>query len=374
VTEARRFENINLLRAFAALAVVTYHVIEHGRWSAFPAAGPLVVFRIGWAGVDLFFAISGFVIAYSALILYRKDPARFPRSYWLRRLTRIVPLYVATMAAWIALMWPGFFEQPARVWAWQLFTHLTFIHDFWPATHSSIDGVNWSLAVEMQFYVAVALGIDWLDRTPGWRIWLYGILIAWAWRACTVALYGGTTDAWPVFMHSTQLPGTLDEFGAGIFLAKWVLDGHRLSTARGVAWIAGACVAGYFVMSVYWSYAAYWFFPAMVVFWKTGFAAVLLCILAAAIELPQVVAHRWLRPLDGLGEVSYGIYLWHLFALQWLVDEAELRGHTALAAVVGLTLVASMLSWRYFEKPLMSLGRRVGPGAAARELSSMGAP
>jgi peptidoglycan/LPS O-acetylase OafA/YrhL len=371
---ARRFENINLLRAFAALAVVTYHVIERGQWTSFPAAGPLTVFRIGWAGVDLFFVISGFVIAYSALLLYRRDPPRFARDYWLRRLTRIVPLYVLTIAVWVGVTWPGFFAQPAEVWAWQLFTHLAFIHNFWPETHSSIDGVNWSLAVEMQFYVAVALGIRWLDRTPGWRIWLYGILIAWAWRTCTVVLYGGTTDGWPVFMHSTQFPGTLDEFGAGIFLAKWVLDGHRLSPARGALWIAGMALAGYFVMSVYWSYAAYWYFPGMVIFWKTGFAVVLLCLVAAAIELPQVIAYRWLRPVDGLGEVSYGIYLWHLFALEWLVVGAGLHAGTALASVVGVTVVISTLSWRYFEKPLMGLGRRASPDAVGRELSSMGAP
>jgi peptidoglycan/LPS O-acetylase OafA/YrhL len=49
-----RFENVNLLRAFAATAVVVYHVIEHGKWADFPYTGPLLTFRIGWIGVDLF--------------------------------------------------------------------------------------------------------------------------------------------------------------------------------------------------------------------------------------------------------------------------------------------------------------------------------
>ena len=44
---APRFDNINLLRAFAALAVVVYHVIEHSKWTAYPSDGPLVTFRIG---------------------------------------------------------------------------------------------------------------------------------------------------------------------------------------------------------------------------------------------------------------------------------------------------------------------------------------
>src|SRR3954469_7371289 len=95
--EGRRFDNINLLRAFAALSVVVYHVIEHGHWTTYPSDGPLATFRIGWYGVDLFFVISGFVIAYSALILRRADPASFRRRYWARRLTRILPLYLATL-------------------------------------------------------------------------------------------------------------------------------------------------------------------------------------------------------------------------------------------------------------------------------------
>ena len=49
-----RFENINLLRAFAAISVVVFHVILYMKWEAFPIEGPLLVFRIGWIGVDLF--------------------------------------------------------------------------------------------------------------------------------------------------------------------------------------------------------------------------------------------------------------------------------------------------------------------------------
>jgi peptidoglycan/LPS O-acetylase OafA/YrhL len=69
-----RFENVNLLRAFAATAVVVYHVIVYAKWTDFPRAGPLVAF---WIGVDLFFVISGFVITRSALALWRQDPAAF---------------------------------------------------------------------------------------------------------------------------------------------------------------------------------------------------------------------------------------------------------------------------------------------------------
>ena len=97
-----RFENINLLRGFAAIAVVFYHVITYMNWETFPYQGPLLVFRIGWIGVDLFFVISGFVITRSALAMWRREPAEFRRRYWAHRLSRIVPLYVLTGVLWIA--------------------------------------------------------------------------------------------------------------------------------------------------------------------------------------------------------------------------------------------------------------------------------
>jgi len=120
---------------------------------------------------------------------------------------------------WIVLFEPTFFEPPATHWLWQLASHLTFTHSFWPLTYASIDGVNWTLALEMQFYVAIALLIPWLARTRGSHIWFWCILIAWGWRAAMYRFYGGHEPV-RLFMRVMQLPGALDEFGAGIFLAK----------------------------------------------------------------------------------------------------------------------------------------------------------
>ncbi len=359
-----KYDNINLLRAFAALAVVVYHVIEHGKWAAYPTEGPLAVFRIGWLGVDLFFVVSGFVIAYSGLILYRKASAAFARAYWRRRLSRILPLYLLTLVLWIMFVNPGPGAMASRGWAWQLFTHLAFIHNFWVDTHGAIDGPNWSLGIEMQFYLAIALLIGWIDRTPGWRIWLYAIAIAWAWRASMLALYGGA-DVHLLFVKTTQLPGTLDLFGAGIFLAKWVLGERRPAPWRSAAFLAGAAAVGYVTMRIFWAHAVYWDNAAMVIFWRTPLAVFFFFLIASAVTLPQAISYRWLAPLDYLGEISYGIYLWHLFAVTYVIYFLGLRDMQALAAVLALTIGAAALSWRYFEKPIMGLARRKPAGLTA---------
>lgn len=353
--EGRRFDNINLLRAFAALSVVVYHVIELSNWEGYPIAGPLVAFRIGWYGVDLFFVISGFVIAYSAIILYRADATSFRGRYWARRLTRILPLYLATLFLWLAFFPPPHWN--AREWAWQLTTHLTFTHSIWGRTHGSIDGPNWSLAIEMHFYIAVALGIRWLDRVPAWRILIAGIVISWAWRATMFYVYS-VDGAHVVFIKATQLPGTLDEFAAGIFLAKLLLDGKRAWFSRPLPWLVAACATGYVAMKVYWAQSSYWDIPAMVIFWRTLLGAFFMCVVGSAVALPQWLATRAFAPIEYLGETSYGIYLWHLFAVTWVITQWGWTDVRALVAVVGATIVLAMLSWHLFEKPFMRLARR----------------
>lgn len=358
-----RFENVNLLRAFAAVAVVVYHVIQYTKWTSFPIEGPFVTFRIGWIGVDLFYVISGFVITRSALALWRRDAATFVPRYWARRLTRIVPLYVLTCALWIVLFKPNFFAPPATHWLWQIGAHLTFTHTFWPATYDSIDGVNWTLGIEMQFYLAVAFLIPWIARTPGWRLWVGCILIAWAWRATMVAFFGHYEPA-RLFTRVMQLPGTLDEFGAGIFLAKLLDDRAAARSREGVLWMLGAVATGVACFSVFWA-NNYWDQPRMVIFWRTSLGAFFLCVVAAAVHLPTVAWSWPLRPIRYLGEVSYGIYLWHLFAIEICLRVADLTPVGLLVATLILTTLVAALSWHSFEKPILNWGRRFR-GRAAR--------
>ena len=369
-----RFENINLLRAFAALAVVVYHVIELMEWKTFPAAGPLQTFRVGWIGVDLFFVISGFVITRSALALWQRDAATFGRNYWVRRLSRIVPLYALTGVLWIAFFWPGFIAAPSRQIAAQFFSHATFTHGFWPETFDSIDGVNWTLAIEMQFYLAIALLIPWIARTPGWRIWLACIAIAWAWRAAMFYL-SGPVEPHSIFMRVMQLPGTLDEFGAGIFLARWLdrRSGPRL--IDGGIWLLAAIATGTVCFAIYWPHAVYWNQPAMVIFWRTSLGLFFLCVVAAAVYLPSF-AQTWpLRPLWYLGVVSYGIYLWHLFAIKICQMIPGLAQPQALGTAIALTVLLAAASWHLLEKPILEYGRRFhGKRALSPEPAAVGGP
>ena len=159
------FPMIDVLRGFAAVTVIVYHVIEHLKWEAFPNSGPAVWFRLGWMSVDLFFVISGFVITMSAVRGISKSNSRreFRREYLRRRLTRIVPLHYLTCLVYVVFVLPAMLSMP-RI-GWHLWTHAAFVHNWHPATQGSINGVNWSLGVEMQFYLIVMLAAGWLPSS-----------------------------------------------------------------------------------------------------------------------------------------------------------------------------------------------------------------
>jgi len=363
---SERFENIDLLRAFAAIAVVVYHVIEYAHWTAFPVEGPLLVFRIGWIGVDLFFVISGFVIARSAFGLWRHDPSTFRSRYTVRRIARIVPLYLLTCILWVAFFKPDFFDAPARRWLWQIGAHLTFTHTFWPFTYFSIVGVNWTLGVEMQFYLLVALFVPWLARAPAWRIYLACVVVTWAWRGAMYYFFGDYTPV-RLFMRLMQLPGVLDEFGAGVVLAR-ILDRRPAPRAReGLLWLAAAIAAGTAAMSVYWKNTSYFDIPAMAVFWRSSLGVFFMCVVAAAAYLPTVALSWPLRPIRYLGVISYGIYLWHLFAIMLWPSNPPLSPLELLGFTLGLTVLLAAASWHFFEKPILEYGRRFRPRGAQRE-------
>jgi peptidoglycan/LPS O-acetylase OafA/YrhL len=354
------FPLIDLLRGFAAISVVIYHIIEHFSWKAFPAEGVLSWFRIGWMGVDLFFVISGLVIGLAAFSGIDKFGAQGFRSDFIRRrLARIVPLHYLTMLVFIAFIMPEVMFQ--GFWA-NLFTHLVFLHNLFPAFHGAINGSNWSLGTEMQFYVLMVAISPWLYVTRIWKVLFAFLMVAWAWRLGTVMLVQqDAMGPFRIFLVSTQLPGMLDEFAIGIVMAKLFRSdlGHRIfdycqKLPVAIAVCAVAAAVFYLMLSIYWNYASFWDIPVMVVLFRTFIAISFgLIIFAACVITPGTTAKRLLWPLTYLGEISFGIYLWHLPVLLSLKRLDWLSHEQVVVLALLLTITLASVSWHFFERPLM---------------------
>lgn len=130
-----RFVELDLLRFVAAVGVVFYHLTYHS------AIGGVT--RFGYLGVELFFMISGFVIVWSA-----RD--RSPAQFVVSRFARLYPAFWLCLAITMVVLWASAGWLPT---ASQFLANLTMIAGY--LNEPYIDGVYWTLQVELKFYALV---------------------------------------------------------------------------------------------------------------------------------------------------------------------------------------------------------------------------
>ena len=150
-----RYQNIELLRFIAALAVVYFHAVGTLRAVAFPEIGPNPLTELGAAGVDIFFVISGFVI-FLSLTRKNRTPIEFARD----RLIRLVPAYwILTVIHLVILASVAILrgtEVPFDI-SWTI-QSLFFVSQ--PLGNNlPLISQGWSLEIEMLFYLLVAVGL-----------------------------------------------------------------------------------------------------------------------------------------------------------------------------------------------------------------------
>jgi peptidoglycan/LPS O-acetylase OafA/YrhL len=151
LTDAEKYPAIDVLRALAALAVVGCHCVALGKWEPTSLGTFGYWLQYGWLGVDLFFVISGFVITSTAIKLRGLPWREYASVFWLRRGARILPLYYLTLIAFLLLVDHRAVTGDNAVK--QIATHVFLIHQWWPETAGSINGVTWTLGIEILFYL-----------------------------------------------------------------------------------------------------------------------------------------------------------------------------------------------------------------------------
>lgn len=379
---SRFFPFVDILRGCAVTLVLVYHLILMLNWRDFPAGGLVNVFRIGWVGVELFFVISGFVITLSCLRNMQAHGSAYRRPFMESRLVRIVPLYVLTSWCHLVLVAPEWFAGPPSALWTNVLLHAVFLHNLSPTYAGALNGPAWSIGVEMQFYVFMALAFAWLPIRRPLLVAALGIGISLTWRTAALYSVDPQLDQLVVLISRTQqLPGTLDAFGLGCMLAliaqnpdHWANRFTQPSWRHFTVSLGVAMVLSTISWHVFWPRAGVWQFPAMVIGFRLLLAVTFLCWLWAAITLPprrQLIT--WLKPASYLGKISYGIYLWHLLVVVSLIRAGVApAGKAALWAVV-LTLLIAAFTWHFLEHPIMKRhaqramrGSRVPPDAAVQ--------
>ena len=325
----------------------------------------------GFMGVELFFFVSGFCLFYP-YARARHEGRGFPslRHYAYRRAIKILPSY------WLAIALILLYVRPPWLWdlpalAWNLGSHLLFVHNLFHGTEAAINGVFWSLGVEVQFYLLFPLIAAAFGRWP---------LVTWGALCLTAFTWRNGVEAWHYHDFRfllDQLPGYLDLFANGM-LAAWLIV--RLQASRAAAaWAPAFTLAALGALVGIDRLARdLWVSrvgnPVWPFDWQVEHRFVLaLAFLTLAVGASQALP-RWRRLLAGpamafLSTISYNLYLWHQFiarelAYKWhLPPAATSDPHADPAWQLWFTLNAMGLAVAFaaavtygFERPLLKGG------------------
>lgn len=307
-------EALTGLRAVAAGWVVLLHA-----WIA-GGAKPLAIgidwtplARAGWLGVDLFFALSGFLLTQQALARRARGAVAHtlgePAGRFLaRRVLRVFPAYLATLTVLLGLALAGVYGAVPSVPDFLL--HLPMLHGLDEHFATTINGVFWSLPFELQFYVLFPL-LFWLVLRSG----PVALVVASLAIAHTALYVGWVLDEGRLM---TNQPLRLDTFVVGLAAACFVSARTLTVPVARLAWIGGllAMAATPFVFPEmaghrYWSAAGF-----VRTLWIDAALFAILVGLAAGDHWGERVLGN--AVVAWLGAVSYGIYLVHVPVIEVL--------------------------------------------------------
>lgn len=370
--QAGRIATLDGLRGIAILLVLVLHFTMYGGSLSAAGTDRLVerIARAGWIGVDLFFVLSGFLI--TGILYDAKGREGYFRSFYVRRLLRITPLYYGALVLFLGLLpvvWPAHEGlaglRGEGVWYWTYLINFRIAAEGWP--HFGALGHFWSLAVEEQFYLLWPLAVFLLRRRPLMALCAACMALAVATRLA-LHLAGHAPAAFVL------APARLDALAAGALLALAVRGPAGLpAVARWAKPAAIAGAAGLLALFA-WKGGLPAEDPAVSVAGQALLALGFAAVLALALEAePGSRGGRWLAApvLVFFGRYSYGLYVLHhpLLFLKpegWSYDNLPLVLGSRLpgwllfiAAGIGVSVVLALLSWHLWEKPFLDLKDRI---------------
>lgn len=323
--QAGVLQNVQALRAIAAFMVVLYHA------RLMTPIGGLVSFDFGNAGVDVFFFISGFIIAHVS----RRDDVGAPGHFLLKRAIRILPLYwlLSVMLFAVAQVKPDLAGAGGRPDALMLVKSLLFIpyYDGSGEMHPVLF-MGWTLDYEVLFYAVFAVAL--LIRAELARLLcVSGVLAVLVLTGFAVA----PTDA----IGSTYTSPLMLEFVIGMWLNLVFrrLPEGRIGDAAGILVALSGLAA--FVLLV--AGGHYW--PGVAREIKWGGPALGIVIAALLLQRGgRTIGWGWLLLL---GEASYAVYLVHPFVIKAASIVYAKLGINALpvhaAALIGLYVLVAVI-------------------------------
>lgn len=327
----------------------------YGRFSAIPIIGS------GAFGVDIFFAISGFLI--TTLLLRERDKLGkiSLREFYLRRTLRIWPLYYATLAFYAGMALIFYRHSPRGPEFFHYFPgYLTFTYTWYAFRSASrpIFNFAWSLSVEEQFYTLWAPVLRFLDNLSPLLIMVGLIALR---VSASYGLLGKVLPPDSLFLRIAT--------NISVSICLGVLLAHTLNSRKGFErlypflgrkWSAPAALALMFGCLA--AGSSFWLAQS-----ATLFALIGACVIR---ETNGLAIALTFQPLAYVGRVSYGIYMLNTLVVDALHSVLSRIGieHPAVTfpLFLGISVIVASVSYRYFESPFLTLKTRFSRQVATK--------
>ncbi|MCE9604360.1 MAG: acyltransferase [Planctomycetia bacterium] len=361
-----RLVGLDLLRLFAVLLVLGRHIPLPPESVRIPLRGFFEYwFRGGWVGVDLFFVLSGFLVAGLLFNEYQACGTISPWRFYVRRGWKIYPAFYVMIGVTLAYYaYRGvYLPKPA------VLSELLFLQSYLPGLWNH----TWSLAVEEHFYLLLPLVLVGLLRWNKKSVAPLRSILPLAGVVGALCLYWRIArwEAHPVFDNQTNLFPThlrLDGLFFGVALS-YLYHFHKpsfislLKPWRGVLLIAGLLLLA---PAFYWTFADPILFTVGFTMFYIGGGLLLVGVLLCDLPRDGFVGGV-LKRLAKLGSYSYSIYLWHMPFLVWGVPLVQrmlgrpLGFSGAVVVYLSGSLVCGVVMAKCVEMPALKLRERWFP-------------
>jgi len=369
----QRIPSLDGIRGAAVLTVVIYHAVVFSGFVTHSRSDAVfnTVVKTGWAGVDLFFVLSGFLI--TGILYDSRWDNHYFRTFYIRRFLRIVPVYYAFLLvylaigalvipateaprmSWSALGWAASYASnyPTGWQGWGILPH--------PVRHV------WSLAVEEQFYLL-------------WPVLVYRLPARRLLTLCIAVVVSGWLVRAALLLRNQDIasyvwtPARIGSLALGGYVAIAMRDPRLISRLQRWAAPAGGCAVMIILATLVWQRNLSYTAPAtqLVVFDALAilFASIVLLAATARVESPvyRVLTSPLLR---SFGKFSYAMYLFHqpliltLIGVGLTATTFPLIAGSAWPAALAFALSAiaasytvAFLSWHLLEKHCLRLKHR----------------
>jgi len=348
----RFFESLDGVRFFSIVAVIWHHSMPEGVGEFFTR---------GFLGVDMFFVLSGYLIV--TLLLREKDKQTISlKGFYIRRALRIFPLYFGVLFVIATGLFVFSGDKPeVNSYISLLPVYIFFLANF-SLAHIPTMSIYWSLATEEQFYILWPVLEKFLKKSTILFILAIVIfinqLINFGFFDNFIASLYGVEKVSLSILDTTFTPICLGVLLAHLLHAKntfayfWKILKYKFSSLALFLLL---------ILTIYYSPSDLSGFPRLLI------QLVMLAWLASLVVRDDhwIAPFMTWSPIKRLGQISYGMYIFHLLTLhvaRIILEKFNLYTFIwPFLACLLLTVIVSELSFRLYESPILSLRKKFTP-------------